>query len=345
MVSNVFFSEITNGWVKLFVIIGVLMFVKQLPKILENLGFKLDGGFTMNPLKKLEDGMIGGKQIIGTGRKIGKGAAIGIGGAALVGGASLLTGKGIRGTGRAIKTALTGGFKGNKFGKNFTSSYAEGVARKRQIRERRNDDVSGPSIARDKFYRSIHGQTRSQQIDNVANGLKGIQDEYKNYENTAAGVDAIAKDFSKRRDAAHEAGNYEEEKRWSTAFDNRVKDIAANHGEVVKKINSSWNLDAAVNSDGSLSFSHADAKTHASSSTDIGVDAALSNIQNHMDSMVEDMNNKGRKVEGYIEITGSTTSDIKSIKNQAQGSQQSVDTNERNRHYKNVGKYSGEKKQ
>lgn len=338
-------SEITNGWVKLFVIIGVLMFVKQLPKILENLGFKLDGGFTMNPLKKLEDGMIGGKQIIGTGRKIGKGAAIGIGGAALVGGASLLTGKGIRGTGRAIKTALTGGFKGNKFGKNFTSSYAEGVARKRQIRERRNDDVSGSSIARDKFYRSIHGQTRSQQIDNVANGLKGIQDEYKNYENTAAGVDAIAKDFSKRRDAAHEAGNYEEEKRWSTAFDNRVKDIAANHGEVVKKINSSWNLDAAVNSDGSLSFSHADAKTHASSSTDIGVDAALSNIQDHMDSMVGDMNNKGRKVEGYIEITGSTTSDIKSIKNQAQGSQQSVDTNERNRHYKNVGKYSGEKKQ
>ena len=60
-------SEITNGWVKLFVIIGVLMFVKQLPKILENLGIKLDGDgkFNLNPLKKLEEGAIGGKRITG----------------------------------------------------------------------------------------------------------------------------------------------------------------------------------------------------------------------------------------------------------------------------------------
>lgn len=56
-------SQITNGWVMIFVIIGVLMFVKQLPKILENLGIKLDGDgkFTLNPLKKLEEGAIGGK--------------------------------------------------------------------------------------------------------------------------------------------------------------------------------------------------------------------------------------------------------------------------------------------
>ena len=62
------------------------MFVKQMPKILENLGFKLDGGFNLNPLKKLEDGMIGGKQIIGAGKKIGKRAGkiagVGIGGRA-----------------------------------------------------------------------------------------------------------------------------------------------------------------------------------------------------------------------------------------------------------------------
>lgn len=60
-------SQITNGWVMIFVIIGVLMFVKQLPKILENLGIKLDGDgkFTLNPLKKIEEGAVGGKRITG----------------------------------------------------------------------------------------------------------------------------------------------------------------------------------------------------------------------------------------------------------------------------------------
>lgn len=60
-------SQITNGWVMIFVIIGVLMFIKQLPKILENLGIKLDGDgkFTLNPLKKLEENTVGGKRITG----------------------------------------------------------------------------------------------------------------------------------------------------------------------------------------------------------------------------------------------------------------------------------------
>ena len=56
-------SQITNGWVKIFVIVGVLMFIKQLPKILENMGIKIDGDgkFNLNPLKKLEEGAVGGK--------------------------------------------------------------------------------------------------------------------------------------------------------------------------------------------------------------------------------------------------------------------------------------------
>lgn len=69
-------SQITNGWVMIFVIIGVLMFVKQLPKILENLGIKLDGDgkFTLNPLKKLEEGAIGGKILKKPNEMLAKGA-------------------------------------------------------------------------------------------------------------------------------------------------------------------------------------------------------------------------------------------------------------------------------
>ena len=72
-------SQITNGWIMIFIIIGVLMFIKQLPKILENMGIKLegDGKFNLNPLKRLEEGAVGGKilkkpnEMLG---KLGKGA-------------------------------------------------------------------------------------------------------------------------------------------------------------------------------------------------------------------------------------------------------------------------------
>ncbi len=57
----------TNIFIKIFIIIGALMFAKQLPKILEGLGIKLDGGgkFFLNPFKKLGEEAIGGKRITG----------------------------------------------------------------------------------------------------------------------------------------------------------------------------------------------------------------------------------------------------------------------------------------
>ena len=63
-------SEQSNFFVQVFIIIGVLMFVKQLPKILENLGIKLDGEgkFNLNPFKKMENDMLGGKTL----NKLGK---------------------------------------------------------------------------------------------------------------------------------------------------------------------------------------------------------------------------------------------------------------------------------
>lgn len=60
-------SSVTDSFVQIFIIIGVLMFVKQLPKILEGLGIKIDGDgkFNLNPLKKVEEGTFGGKRLTG----------------------------------------------------------------------------------------------------------------------------------------------------------------------------------------------------------------------------------------------------------------------------------------
>lgn len=52
---------------QIFIILGILMFAKKLPGLLEELipGLKLSGGFQLNPLKRIENDAVGGKYIAG----------------------------------------------------------------------------------------------------------------------------------------------------------------------------------------------------------------------------------------------------------------------------------------
>lgn len=67
MVDIIDGSYVSNGLIAIFIIVGALMFAKQLPKILEGLGIKIDGDgkFTLNPLKKFEESTVGGKRLTG----------------------------------------------------------------------------------------------------------------------------------------------------------------------------------------------------------------------------------------------------------------------------------------
>ena len=69
------------AWIKILIIIGALMFAKQLPKILENiLGFQLGGNMTVNPLKKLDSEALGfsqARKAAATGASMAAGAAVG----------------------------------------------------------------------------------------------------------------------------------------------------------------------------------------------------------------------------------------------------------------------------
>ena len=67
-------SQVTNFWVQIFVIIGILMFIKQMPKILEGLGIKMDGDFSFNPLKKIEKEAFGGGLLKKPNEMLAKGA-------------------------------------------------------------------------------------------------------------------------------------------------------------------------------------------------------------------------------------------------------------------------------
>lgn len=71
-------------WVVLFLILGALMFAKQLPKLISEMtGIKLDGNLQLNPFKRVSNEALGGKQIMGA--AVGLGAA-GIGAAGALGG-------------------------------------------------------------------------------------------------------------------------------------------------------------------------------------------------------------------------------------------------------------------
>lgn len=147
-------SYITNQFVKIFIIIGALMFAKQLPKILEGLGIKLDGGgkFFLNPIKKFSEEAIGGKQILGFGAA---GAAAGLAGATNF--ASRIAhpnswrdkngkfslGTGLKNVGKSGFSAIGGAasaawrgskkaIKGEKMGKVFADSYGEAMYAKLQ---------------------------------------------------------------------------------------------------------------------------------------------------------------------------------------------------------------------
>lgn len=78
------FTDEYGYFAELFIIIGALMFAKQLPKLIETLtGLSTGGGFQLNPLKKIANEAMGGKLIAGT--------ATAAGGAALMGGAQALS--------------------------------------------------------------------------------------------------------------------------------------------------------------------------------------------------------------------------------------------------------------
>lgn len=117
------------AFIKIFIILGALMFAKQVPKLIEDLtGMKLSGAFTMNPMKKIGEspfasaavgGLVGaGAGAIGgfaarraLGDNIGKALLSGAGG--LFGGAGrgMIGGLKSDGKGSPIKTGLSAGGK------------------------------------------------------------------------------------------------------------------------------------------------------------------------------------------------------------------------------------------
>lgn len=164
-------SYVTGGLISIFIIIGALMFVKQLPKILEGLGIKLDGDgkFTLNPLKKFGEQAAGGKKILGLGAAVG---AASLAGAANFGtrafdkntwlnkAGKFTLGSALKGTAKTVGSTVGGqtsaiwrgskkAMKGEAPGKIFANSYGEAMFAKlqREDLDRKGSTVLGRAKA------------------------------------------------------------------------------------------------------------------------------------------------------------------------------------------------------
>lgn len=180
-----------NWLLDVFMILGILIFAKQLPEILKNaLGLKLDGKFKLNPLKKIEEEALGGKAITRTGGALAAGTAAG----AAAFGANLISSKGnplsaIAGAIGAGRRGVAGGLKGDKFGKNFTNSYGGAMQAKQARADRHDDGVGWAEMQAAKFAQATGGHTKGEAVKSATEKSKKIQDTYSAMRNAAVGND------------------------------------------------------------------------------------------------------------------------------------------------------------
>lgn len=238
-------SYVTNAFISIFIIIGALMFAKDFTKILEGLGIKLDGGFTFNPIKKLENQAVGGKALSKAASvpfKYGARAAKGLGTAALVGGAAAITGQGFRGMGKAFGGAM----KGEKFGKNFSNSYAAAKARKKQVDEMAMDEINPMDVRLANLYNRTHGMTKQERNKALDGRMESVKKSWDSISGTIDAVDVEAKSLKAKVEGIRQAGaaqftddsangglssqdKYQQAiKAAEDALDQRRKDVAAN---------------------------------------------------------------------------------------------------------------------
>lgn len=137
------------------------MFAKQLPKILEGMGIKLDSGgkFTLNPLKKVEEEALGGKNLTGMAR------------GALVGTAGMLTGAGI---GRG----LSGAWRGLTSGKGWSETGKAETEMNRKMRQARLDGSTFASRMGAKLANGTGLISASEMIAREKDEIEGQQKRY-----------------------------------------------------------------------------------------------------------------------------------------------------------------------
>ena len=173
------------------IIIGCLMFAKQVPKLIENITGLKSEGFTLNPIKKFQEQALFGKQITGLG-------AAGLAGGAAFGANSLARfpsalasfkndgfkaglkntfygfGSAAAGAGSAFARGTLGAMKGEKFGQIYNKAYSGAMTARTNRDDRHDLDISASEVWGENIRKSLHIANDSQKYESELKHL----DEY-----------------------------------------------------------------------------------------------------------------------------------------------------------------------
>lgn len=169
---------VNNVWLNIFLIIGCLMFAKQVPKLLEDfLGIKFDG-LSLKPLKKFQDQALFGKQITGlAGAGLAAGAAFGANTIANHGNIF----SGLAGAGSALARGSVGALKGQSFGQVYKGAYGGAITARNNRDSRQKLKVSSGDVWLNNWQRRLGIDTTAEVQD----------DQIKVYDEFSSSADAL----------------------------------------------------------------------------------------------------------------------------------------------------------
>lgn len=300
--------------VNVFIIIGSLLFAKEVPKLLENMfGIKMDG-MSLHPLKKFQEQALFGKQITGIG-------AAGVAGAAAFGANALATngglfkrlGSGIGGAGSAFTRGTVGALKGQNMGQVYSGAYRGAINARNNRDSRQKLDVSAPSVWLNSFQRKIGADTKAEVQDthlkmydeftSSADSLVSISEsEVQKYANKIAlGFGAMGSSsggfatLGELREAMNDTTHYSaaERAKFNQEYENLKGDA--------EKLYRTYATKGSRGLHDSTEFSFVAAN-------DVNGQTAMAHINNLQD--IFDKNKKDEAFKGYTSIDGSNIKDV-----------------------------------
>lgn len=275
-----------NPFVKVFIILGALMFAKQLPKLIEDLtGMKMDGKFTLNPMSKLREVPLVGAGVT-TAAALAGGAYTGYKAGAQAGHAGRGMILGMMGAGREIKgkVPLMGAEKGAKNPRALNAGMQAGYK-----------EITGKEYTRYSPWKNIGHNKGELEID--SKNAPGVPPGLKQYKYALQGeqakLDAQLQSFY---DQLAKAKTDEEKEKINKAIEaNRSlygkysKNISSIDDQI-KDIKRLYNIDDSPQGDVNDAKTAA-AKILAGTQPRVSVELSNQNKQENFDNVVEQIYN------------------------------------------------------
>lgn len=310
---------VNNVWLNIFLIIGCLMFAKQVPGLIEEfLGIKLNG-MALHPLKKFQEQALFGKQLTGLAGGVGKSAIGAVGG-------SIAGAKAGGRVGNVFGGTLAGAFMGvnaARSSKNPFSSSLNGV-----YKNLMGTDFVNFSIT--KGLLGLHGEDRVNEVKTARNSATDLLNQYNSQLNTSESVSArLANSLSSR---GYNVNNFQGESE-------RIQREKQDRKDQINEINNSiqslkekltdTNLSESEKNEIKVSIQQQETKVNSLQHTIDNLDTAAKDIskytsaikeQNELRSRIsavqkdiDDLNNEKRQRERFYGYDPSPSDDIREL--------------------------------